>query len=187
MSAPAAAATGMSAWSIDASHSGVEFAVKHMMVSTTRGRFGEFAGTITADDADPTRGSVTVEIAVASVDTRDAKRDEHLRSADFFDAAQFPTITFASKRIEPVNGGADRLRVVGDLTIRGVSREVVLDAEFNGRGVNPWGQEVAGWTATTEIDRRDYGLTWNAALEAGGMLVSDTVKIALEIEAGRAG
>jgi polyisoprenoid-binding protein YceI len=186
MSAPIAATTGTTTWAIDASHSSVEFAVKHMMISTVRGRFGEFAGMITTDDADPTRGSVTIEIAVASIDTRDAKRDEHLKSPDFFDAARFPTITFASTRVEPVSGD-DRLRVVGDLTIRGVTREVVLDTEFNGRGVNPWGQEVAGWTATTEIDRGDYGLTWNAALEAGGMLVSDTVKIALEIEAGRAG
>ncbi len=178
-------AAGTSTWTIDASHSAVEFSVKHMMVSTTRGRFTDVQGTVTMADDDITRSSVLVEIAAASIDTRDAKRDEHLRSADFFDADQFPTITFSSKRVDPIGGQPDHFRVVGDLTIRGVSHEVVLDATSNGRGVTPWGNEVAGFTASTEIDRRAYGLEWNAPLEAGGVLVSNTVKITLEIEAGR--
>ena len=175
--------TSASTWQIDAKHSLVEFAVKHMMFTTAKGRFSDVTGTIIDDEADPTRSSVEVEIAAASIDTRDENRDTHLRSGDFFEVDRFPTIRFKSTRVEPV--GRDKLRVIGDLTIRDVTREVELDAELTGRGVNPWGQEVVGYTAETKINRKDYGLTWNAALEAGGVLVSDDVKITLEIQAAK--
>jgi polyisoprenoid-binding protein YceI len=178
-----APAATTSTWAIDPSHSEVGFAVKHMMVSSTKGRFAEFDGTIALDEADVTRSRVDVEIAVASINTRDEKRDAHLRSADFFDADTFPTISFRSTRVEPA--GPDRLRVNGDLTIRGVTRPVVLDVEVNGRGSTPWGGEVIGYEASTRISRKDFGLTWNVALETGGVLVGDEVKISLDVEAGR--
>jgi polyisoprenoid-binding protein YceI len=168
-------------WQIDPAHTLVEFAVKHMMFATVKGRFGGVHGTIVDDAAGPSRSSVEVEIDAASIDTREEKRDAHLRSPDFLDVQNHPTITFKSSRVE--HAGQDRLRVVGDLTIHGTTREVVLDTTINGRGTNPFGLEVAGFTAETTINRRDFGLTWNVALEAGGVLVGDTVKILLEIEA----
>jgi polyisoprenoid-binding protein YceI len=168
-------------WQIDASHSLVEFSVRHMMVSTAKGRFGDFAGTITFDPANLPQSSVSVEIQANSVATADPKRDEHLRSADFFDAEQFPTLTFRSTRVEP--RGTDLVRIVGDLTIKDVTREVTLEAELNGIGTNPWGKQVVGFSAHTSLNRKDFGLNWNVALEAGGVLVSDTIKISLEIEA----
>jgi polyisoprenoid-binding protein YceI len=170
-------------WRIDPTHSLVEFAVKHMRFATVKGRFAGVGGRIVTDDDDPTRGTVEVDIDAATVDTRDERRDAHLRSGEFFGVDEHPRLTFRSSRVEP---GADgSFRVVGDLTIRGVTREVVLDATFNGRGTNPWGQEVAGYSAQTEINRKDYGLEWNAALEGGGFLVGDTVKISLEVEAAK--
>ncbi len=171
-------------WEIDPSHSLVEFGVKHMMFTTVKGRFTGITGRIVTEGDDPTRGSVEVEIDADTVDTRDQRRDEHLRTGDFFETESHPNITFKSTRVEP-GDGANRFQVIGDLTIRGVTREVVLDATFNGRGTNPWGQEVAGYSAETEINRKDYGVEWNAALEGGGFLVGETVKIALEIEAAK--
>jgi len=168
-------------WQIDPAHTLVEFAVKHMMFTTVKGRFGGVHGTIVDDAADPSRSSVEVEIDAASIDTREEKRDAHLRSPDFLDVESYPTITFKSSRAE--HAGPDRLRVVGDLTIHGTTREVVLDTTINGRGTNPFGLEVAGFTGETTINRRDFGLNWNMALEAGGVLVGDTVKILIEIEA----
>lgn len=173
----------MSTWQIDASHSNVGFAVKHLMISNTKGRFTTFSGDIKVDESDLANSQVNVEIDVASIDTHDAKRDGHLRSADFFDAETNPKITFASKRVLP-NGG-DKFEIIGDLTIRGVTREVTLKAEREGSGTSPWGTEVAAFTASTEIDRKDYGLNWNMALETGGFLVGDKVKINLEVEAVR--
>ena len=178
-----APSTSATTWQIDAKHSLVEFAVKHMMFTTVKGRFSDVSGTIIYDEADPARSSVEVEIAAASIDTRDESRDAHLRSGDFFDVERFPTITFKSTRVE--TAGRDKLRVTGDFTIRDVTREIVLDTELTGQGTNPWGQEVAGFTAETKINRKDYGLNWNAALEAGGVLVSDDVKITLEIQAAK--
>jgi len=172
-----------SIWQIDPAHTGVEFAVKHMMISTVKGRFGDVSGTITLDEADLSGSSVEVDIDVASIDTRQADRDAHLRSADFFDVENHPKITYRSRRVEVV--GENRFRVIGDLTIRGETREVVLDATFEGRGKDPWGNEKAGFTAQAVIDRRDFGLTWNAALETGGILVGNEVKINLEIQATR--
>ncbi len=167
-------------WTIDPAHSVVEFSVKHMVFATAKGRFSEFSGEINLDKDNVANSSVTVEIAAASVDTRDAKRDEHLRSADFFDVETYPLLTFTSTRVE---AKGDDLRVEGDLTIRGVTKPVVLEAEFNGQGTNPWGQQVISYSASTKINRKDYGLNWNAALESGGVLVSDEVKISIEIEA----
>lgn len=177
--------TGTSTWQIDPAHSSVEFAVKHMMFSTVRGRFSRFSGSIMADAGDPTNGSVSIEIETVSISTGDEKRDEHLRSADFFDAAKYPSITFTSTSVE--SKGSDRYLVVGDLTMHGETNQIEMDTTFNGSGKSPFGMEVAGYTAETEINRVDYGLTWNAALESGGVLVSDNVKITLDIEAAKQG
>jgi polyisoprenoid-binding protein YceI len=171
----------MTSWKIDGSHSAVEFVVKHMMVSRTKGRFTKFDGTIELDEQDLANSSVTVEIDVASLDTHDPKRDEHLRSADFFDVATYPVITFASTKILP--RGGDKFQIVGDLTIRGVTDKVVLEAEKTGANTSPWGQQVVGFEASTGVNRKDFGLTWNVALETGGFLVGDNIKINLEVEA----
>jgi polyisoprenoid-binding protein YceI len=168
-------------WTIDPAHSVVELAVKHMMFSTVKGRFPKVAGTIVLDESDQTASSVVAEIEAASIDTGEPNRDAHLRSADFLDAETFPTISFRSTDVVP--RGRDRVVVVGDLTIHGVTREVSLDVELLGSGVDPWGNQRAGFAATTVINRRDFGLTWNQALETGGVLVSDQVKISLEIQA----
>ena len=183
-SAPQIQTQAQTVWQIDPTHSLVEFAVKHMMFATVKGRFTGFAGRIVTEGDDPTRGSVEVEIDSDTVDTRDEKRDQHLRAGDFFETETHPNITFRSTRVESVDG-ISRFRVIGDLTIRGVTREVVLDATFNGRGTNPWGQEVAGYSVETEINRKDYGVEWNAALEGGGVLVGEKVKITLELEAAK--
>lgn len=167
-------------WQLDMAHSTVEFAVKHMMISTAKGHFAAGTGTVMLDETNPEKSQVDVSLDVNSVDTRDAKRDVHLKSADFFDAEQFPVITFRSRRVEGDVGG--RFRMVGDLTIRGTTREVTLDAEASGRGKDPWGGEVAGFAATTRISRKDFGLVWNVGLETGGVLVGDEVKISLDVE-----
>jgi len=169
-------------WEIDPKHSLVELSVKHMMFTTVKGRFGDVKGTIVIDDSNPANSSVEAEIAAASIDTREEQRDAHLRSADFLDAETYPTITFKSRRVEGARG-SDSLKVTGDLTMRGVTRDVVLDTTLNGRGKNPQGQDVAGFTAETTINRKDFGLNWNAALESGGLLVSDAVKILIEVQA----
>ena len=177
----ATAVQAASIWTIDPSHSEVGFAVKHMMISSTKGRFSDIQGAITLDERDLGRSRVEVAIGVASIDTRDEKRDGHLRSGDFFDAERWPTMTFRSTGVEPLRG--DRLRITGDLTIRGVTRQVVFEAEQTGRGTSPWGTEVIGFSADTKINRKDYGLTWNVALETGGVLVGDEVKVHLDVEA----
>ncbi len=170
-------------WAIDASHSLVEFAIKHLVITTTKGRFARVSGTIVMDPADVTRSSVDVVIDAASIETHDAKRDEHLRSADFFDVATYPTIRFTSTRVESL--GDDSFRVIGDLTIRDVTRQVVLDATHEGTTGDPWGGVRSAFSASTRINRKEFGLTWNMALETGGMVVGDDVKITLEIEAVR--
>jgi polyisoprenoid-binding protein YceI len=166
-------------WSIDPSHSHVEFSVRHLMIATVKGRFAEVQGTVVIDEADPTRSEIDVTIAAASVDTRVAQRDEHLRSADFFNVEEFPSLTFKSRRIER---DGDELTLVGDLTIRGVTREVTLDVTEHGRQTDPWGGLRAGFEATGKIKRSDFGLTWNQALEAGGVAVGDDVKLAIDVE-----
>ena len=172
-------------WVIDAAHSNVGFSIKHLMISSVRGSFTEVHGTVKVDENDPTTAEVDITIPTASVTTRDEKRDGHLRSPDFFDAEQFPNMTFRSKRVE--RGSGDSFRVIGDLTIRGITREVELDVELAGRAKDPWGNEKAGFEATTKIKRSDYGLTWNAALETGGVLVGDDVKISIEAELQKQG
>ena len=177
ISAPAAGAS--TTWQLDPAHTNVEFSVKHLMLARVKGRFTGVAGTVMLA-AEPTASTVEVVIDAASIDTREAKRDAHLRSADFFDVERFPTIAFRSREVRPTGGG--EFSVVGDLTIRDVTREVTLEATEEGRGTDPWGGERAGFSATAEIDRRDFGLTWNQALEAGGVLVGNEIRIALEVE-----
>jgi polyisoprenoid-binding protein YceI len=175
-------------WTIDPAHSTIGFAVKHMMFTTVHGRFGGVKGTIRGDDTHPHDAAVEVEIDTATIDTGDAKRDEHLRSADFFDVATHPTIAFRSTRVEPVSPlGRDRWRVVGDLTIHGVTRSVELAVEETGRGTNPWGAVVAGFEATTRISRKEFGMEFNVPLDGGGVLVGDEVKIAVDLQAVRQG
>jgi len=166
-------------WKIDTTHSSVEFAVKHMMIATVKGRFTDVSGTIEFDEQDPTGGRADITIAAASIDTREAQRDTHLKSADFFDVEKFPTLTFRSTRIQ---GTPQEFKMTGDLTIHGVTRPVTLDVTHEGRGKDPWGGERVGYSATGKIKRSDFGLTWNAALETGGFLVGDDVKISLDIE-----
>lgn len=167
-------------WKIDPSHSQVEFAVRHMMIATVRGRFADVQGTVVADEADLSHAEVDVVIDVNSIDTREVKRDSHLKSADFFDAEQYPTITFKGTRVSGVRG--DEFKLAGNLTIHGVTREVTLDVTSEGRAKDPWGGERAGYSAVTRINRKDFGLTWNQALETGGLLVGDEIKISLDLE-----
>ncbi len=171
-------------WTIDPTHSTVEFSTKHMMFTTVRGRFKEFAGTLHLDREDPDRSWCEVSIQTASIDTGSPDRDAHLRSADFFDAEQHPTIEFRSKQtMGAVPEEGARFRVAGDLTLANTVQEVVLDVLFQGRGQDPWGNERVGFTATGEIDRRDWGLKWNQVLETGGVLVANKVRIEIEVQA----
>lgn len=175
-----------STWTIDAVHTHVEVAVKHMMITTVRGRFPDVRGTITVDEENPGNSGVEVTIDAAGIDTRNEDRDAHLRSEDFLDAGKYPEITFRSTKIEGAHDQpGEPFRVVGDLTIRGETREVVLDATYEGTGEDPWGGTRAGFSASAEIDRRDFGLRWNQALETGGVLVANRVKIELEVQAVR--
>jgi polyisoprenoid-binding protein YceI len=173
-----------SSWNLDLAHSGIHFSVRHMVIAKVRGRFAKFEGKVELDPADLTRSSVQVAIDAASIDTGIADRDAHLRSADFFDAETFPTLDYVSKRIERVSD--TELRMVGDLTIRGTTREVPVLVEFGGIGKDPWGNERAGFTAKASIDRREFGLHWNQVLEAGGVLVGERIEIDIELEAVRA-
>lgn len=173
--------TRTSSWTLDPVHSGVQFAVKHMVVTTVRGKFTRFQVDVDFDETSPERSGVQARIDASSIDTGAPDRDAHLRSPDFLDAERYPEIVFRSSRIDPIRG--DRYRITGDLTIRDVTREVVLDATLGGVGKNPWGQQVAGFSAETAINRKEFGLNWNAALETGGWLVGDDIKIHLEVEA----
>lgn len=176
-----------SAWNIDPTHSLVEFSAKHMMITTVKGRLADVRGTLTIDEANPDRSEVDVEFDAASIDTRVEQRDAHLRSADFLDVEQYPKVTFRSRRVSGARAAeGGRFRIVGDLTIRGTTREVTLDATFEGRGRDPWGGDRVSFSADATIDRRDYGLVWNQALEAGGLLVSNDVRIHIEAQAVRA-
>jgi polyisoprenoid-binding protein YceI len=173
-----------STWQIDASHTSVEFAVKHMMFTTVRGRFKDVKGTIEADESNPDNSRVSVEIAAASIDTGVADRDAHLRSADFLDVENHPTLTFRSKRIAgAMKVEGDKFTVTGDLTIRGTTMEITLECTYEGTGKDPWGGTRAGSGATTRVDRREWGLRWNQALETGGILVANEVRIEVEVQA----
>ena len=174
------AAPTVATWSIDSSHSHLEFAVRHMMVATAKGRFSEISGTVEWDGTDLSSARVAVEIPVASIETKQEQRDAHLKSADFFDAERYPIATFTSTNI---SGDVDgKFQIAGDLTIRGVTRQVVLDAESHGVVRDPWGMDRAGFSATAKINRHDFKLDWNATLETGGLVVAPEVKLTLDIE-----
>jgi polyisoprenoid-binding protein YceI len=170
-------------WQVDAAHSAVNLTVRHMVISKVRGRFTRWNAKLALDTSDLARSSVEVEIEAASIDTGVADRDAHLRSPDFLDAQRYPTLHYRSRRVEAVS--KERLRVVGELTIRDVTREVVLDVEYGGQGKDPWGNQRVGFTATTSLHRKDFGLTWNQALETGGVLVADRVDVEIELQAIR--
>ena len=177
-SAPPQAAT---TWNIDPVHSVAEFKVKHMMITNVKGQFSVLTGSLSLDGANPVNSRVEASLDAASLTTRDAQRDAHLKSPDFFDVEKFPTLHFASTAVKRIAEG--ELEVVGDLTIHGVTREVVFAVEGpTPPGKDPWGNTRIGLSATTKINRRDFGLTWNAALETGGILVGDDVAITLDVQ-----
>lgn len=171
-------------WNIDTSHSGINFSVRHMVVSKVRGRFAKFTGAIELNESELTGSTLEATIDAASIDTGTPERDAHLRSADFLDTEAFPAIRYRSRRIEALSD--DRYRVIGDLSIRDVTREVPLEVEYGGRAVDPWGNERVGFSARASLDRKEFGLAWNQVLEAGGVLVGDRVDIDIELEAVRA-
>lgn len=170
-------------YTIDKAHTTVEFVARHLMVTKVRGRFAEFSGNVTIAEV-PEESHVEVTIDAASVSTGDPNRDAHLRSADFFDAERYPTLEFRSTKVEHERD--ERWKVAGDLTLHGVTRPVVLDVEFAGASPTPWGSNAVGFTASVDVDREDWGLTWNAALETGGVVVSKRIRIELEVEASQA-
>lgn len=170
----------MSQWNIDPTHSRVEFSVKHMVISTVRGNFDRFEGALNFDPANPGASSVEATVHADSINTGTADRDAHLRSGDFFDVEKFPTLTFKSTRVEL--DGDTVAKVHGDLTIRDVTKPVTLDVTFLGEGVSPYGHKVAAFEATGKLNREDFGLTWNVALETGGVLVSKDIKLSFEVQ-----
>lgn len=172
--------TEKASYSIDAAHTSVEFVVRHLMITKVRGRFGAVSGTIELDPNSDVPRSVHATIDATSIDTREPQRDAHLKSPDFFEVEKYPRLEFASTRIE---GGAGTFTIYGNLSIHGVTREVGLTAEFEGRTADPWGGQRIGYTASTTINRKDFGLGWNAALETGGVVVGDEVRIELEVQA----
>ena len=170
-----------STWNIDPVHSVAEFKVKHMMISNVKGQFTGISGVLTLDETEVANSRVEARIDASSINTRDAQRDAHLKSADFFDVEKFPALTFRSTRVK--RAGDDELAVAGDLTIHGVTREVVFKVEGPGAPAkDPWGNTRLGLSATTKIKRSDFGLTWNAALETGGILVGDEITITLDVQ-----
>lgn len=169
----------LTTYSIDAAHSSVGFSVRHMVFAKAHGRFTKFEGEITLDEQNLAASSARVTIDTASIDTSNEQRDGHLKSPDFFDVANHPTMTFVSKKVE---GSAESFKLVGDLTIHGVTREVTLDAEVTGHGKDPWGNYRTGFHAKGQINRADFGLTWNQVLETGGVIVGEKVEITLDVE-----
>lgn len=167
-------------WTIDNAHSHVQFSVRHMMISTVRGEFEDFQGEINFDQDNPENSTIDIKIDAASINTRETDRDNHLRSPDFLNVEEYPYLTFKSKRVEQT--GDNEGRVIGDLTIRDVTNEVVLDVQYHGMAKSPWGTTSAGFSASTKINRKKWGLTWNQALETGGVLVGDDIKIDIEVE-----
>lgn len=171
-------------YTLDPAHSSIGFTVRHAMVTNVRGSFGTFDGSLHLDGAEPALSTASIDVEIASVDTGIADRDGHLRSGDFFDAEKFPKMTFRSTAAEPL-GGED-YRITGDLTIKDVTRPLSIDLEFNGSATDVYGNERVGFEGSAEILRSDWGLTWNAALEAGGVMVSDKVKLTFDISAIKA-
>jgi polyisoprenoid-binding protein YceI len=172
--------TTTTTWTLDPMHLEIGFAIRHLMISTVRGRFGSASGVVVFDESNPASAKIDVTIDVASIDTRQETRDNHLRSADFFDVANFPAMHFVGKRVE--GDVKKKFHVVGDLTIRDVTREVRLDVANEGATVDPWGNERVGFSATAKINRSDFNLTWNQALEAGGVVVGEEVKLSIDAE-----
>jgi polyisoprenoid-binding protein YceI len=169
-----------STWDIDSAHAGANFSVRHLMVSNVRGQLGAVTGKVALDDADVTKSSIEASIDVKGLNTREPKRDDHLRSKDFFDAEKFPTVTFKSTKIEKAS---DKLKVTGDLTIRGVTKPVTLEAVVTNEVKNPFSKATTrGVTATGKLNRKDFGLAWNVALETGGVLVGDEVELEIQAE-----
>ena len=168
-------------WEIDSGHSSIHFSVRHLVIAKVRGQFARWSATIHVEDGDLARAAVEAIINASSIDTGVVDRDAHLKSPDFLDVAKYSELTFKSKRVEKL--GEDKLLIVGELCIRGVTREVPLHVEYAGRTKDPWGNERAGFTAKTSLDRKDFGLTWNQLLEAGGALVGDRVEVEIEVEA----
>jgi polyisoprenoid-binding protein YceI len=169
-------------YNIDTAHSAVQFSVRHMVIAKVRGAFSRFDAKVAFDEEHPERSSVTARIDAASIDTHEPKRDEHLRSADFLDVANHPHLEFRSTRVEK---RGERYRVFGELSIRGVTREVELDAEYLGTGKDPWGNERLAFSARTKVNRKDFGLAWNQVLETGGVLVGEDIEINLDIQGVR--
>lgn len=167
-------------WQIDSAHSHVNFTARHMMISKVRGSFETFSGTVNFDEENPTNTTVNIEVDLASVNTGEEQRDGHLKSPDFFDVANYPTMTFVSTRVEQIDENNGRL--YGQLSIKDITKEVVLDVEYAGVAKSPWGTESAGFSASGSINRKDWGLTWNQALETGGVLVGDKINIEIELE-----
>jgi polyisoprenoid-binding protein YceI len=177
-----AAPSKTTTWQVDPSHTHLEFAVRHLMIATVRGRFSDVAGTVIVPGDDFSRAQVEATVRVASIDTREPQRDSHLKSSDFFDVEKHPTMTFRSRRVERTSGGADRYRLVGDFSLHGVTKEILLEATLEGLAKDPYGNERAGFSAKGTINRKDFGLAWNQVLETGGVLVGDEVKIAIDAE-----
>ncbi len=167
-------------WQVDNAHTHISFVARHMMITKVRGEFAKYDIVVNYDEEQPARSTVEATIYTDSINTRDERRDGHLRSPDFLDAANYPAMTFKSTRVEQLANGHGRL--IGDLTIRDVTREVALDVEFYGLAKSPWGTTSAGFCGLTKIDRKDWGLTWNQALETGGWLVGDQISIEIEVE-----
>jgi polyisoprenoid-binding protein YceI len=181
---PTQAVAQTQSYDIDPIHSSATFKVRHLMVANVRGELGQISGQVVIDDSDLTRSSVEATIDATAINTRDEKRDAHLRSPDFFDTATYPTITFKSKRVQVARSG--NLLVTGDLTIHGVTRETTLDVEPLSPDVrDPWGNQKRGVSATTKINRKDFNVSFNAALDGGGVVVGDEVSVTLEVELGR--
>ena len=167
-------------WQIDSSHSHIYFTARHMMISKVRGAFESFSGTVNFDEENPTNTTVNIDVDLSSINTRDEQRDGHLKSPDFFDVENYPTMKFVSTKVEQVDENNGRL--IGNLTIKDITKEVVLDVEYAGVPKTPWGTESAGFSASGSINRKEWGLNWNQALETGGVLVGDKINIEIELE-----
>lgn len=170
----------MATWNLDKAHSELEFKVKHMMISNVKGQFQDFNVTVDTQSADLTEAQVTVEIKTSSITTKNEPRDQHLKSEEFFNSSTYPDITFTSKEITKVDD--DEFKLQGDLTIKGVTKPAVFTAEFGGLAKDPWGNKKAGYTVSGKINRQDFGLTWNAALETGGVMVSEEVRFHADVQ-----
>ena len=180
--ATSTSAPAQTTWKIDPAHSQAEFAIRHLMISTVKGRFGVVNGTVVTDESDLAKSKIEASIDVSSIHTHEPQRDAHLKSADFFNAEKYPTIDFRGTRITDVASDKSEFKLIGDLSIHGVTREVSLQVTSEGRGKDPWGGERAGFSAHTRIKRSEFGLTWNQALETGGFVVGDEVKITIDVE-----